>query len=236
MRIANLMVFSAAVFAGISEPPAAVVLARDGSAREILGSGGAFVPASRIAGGVLSASNSGRLLVLKLTTAIRAGDFEHAAPEGRAVIGFDPSGTTAFVYFPAVGRLARVTGDTFDWLPPVAAPLDGEVLALSAARSLTLYVRRDGRLHAVIVRSEDGAIESDLPLDIEAHAAAAMPQGLAYAVASRVVIDGVPVEIESPALTIAPMNADWLHVRTAAAELTVRVNDRAVFHLPEVLE
>jgi hypothetical protein len=244
MKTLLLFVAAATVAAEVAAPRPGVVLATDGSVREVRGAAGSFVLGEPDFTDARRVASSGSVTVVKLADSVRVSpEVAFDAPAGDALFGFSRDGRLPFAYFPLAGTFARISADRFDALPVDTALLAGDVVALAGAEDvLEIYVRREDGLHALRVRLSDGAVEADSALGADARICVAMPGGrIVYATGSRIVVREAaggehPVETGAPVSSLALMGGDWIHARSGAQSIALRITADGVtpFYLPEV--
>lgn len=227
---------AAVAAAQVGEPRVGTMIAGDGSARVVAGFGGAFVVAESLGEGVLDAADSSKLLVLKRAESVVVNGVEFDAPPGRAVFGFSADGLTAFAFFASNASWARVSPAGIQPLP--LASLQGDVVALSGS---TLYVRRSDGLHALRIRQQDGAVESDFALGLDSAMAAADGDRLIYTSDTGLMLrsaDGVQRTIDAPGPVdgLFLMGPGWVQVQIGGRNFALSVSSKTgvLYELPAI--
>lgn len=123
---------AAAAVAQIAHPRAGYIVDRKGALRPIEGVAGAFTVGAAIDRDVVSASFSGKTLIVKKDRSLLVDGKSFDAPSGPAAVTFLPDGRLREVFFPEPGILWTWIGDKFEEVPAAGIQEDFEV--------------RDGRL------------------------------------------------------------------------------------------
>lgn len=133
----RLFLFTIAIAAAaqVSPPRVGFLLDRRGALRPVYGVAGAFTLGQATEQNVVSAAYSGKQLVLKMATELVVDEQRFPAPEGRAVVTFDPKGQVREIFFPDRGVLWTWRDRSFDEalaagpVGETAAVREGELIA-----------------------------------------------------------------------------------------------------------
>lgn len=228
---------------GIDTPAIGFARAADGSIQRVAGVSGTFISASTNHAGI-AAAFSDHLGVVKTCTSILllnadgSTAAESEAPEGGAVLGFDPAGRSAIAWYPSARWMAIYRDGQWNRVPFDPA---GAVLAVAIKdNDRVLAVIRGDQLSVVRMRLVDGAIEdvtflgsSPGPVQLFPDGSLLYPKegGFLYRAA-----DGIERTLDIPAgvVEFMPMSATWLQARTETGRnLAIRLlPEPRIFELP----
>lgn len=247
---AAAMLAAGSALAQMSAPGIGIASDWAGAVRPVVGVAGNLLIGEALVTGANSAAASGRVVLIKTATDVRALDAagheitRAAAPSGSALFAFANDGSPAWVWMPRTQSLLGWCAGSFCSCPLPMDAIDGEVVAIGAAdRShINLAVNRNDALEVLHVRIRDGAVAATTPLPGAVGAPLLLPDGrVIYSVSGALVErDARGKERRSAfphsAASIAPMSAGWVLVSATGERrhFAVRVADGAAFQIPEV--